>query len=192
MDPYLTGPRPGWSIYRDGFRGVSKTPLPSQVPAPDPQLLLKDEAREPLVSGPLHQRMLSEVTSGSLCPCATHSWCSRGPTAHRARAEVRPRSFTFRLKPLSSHMNLVSFCHFVSHDTVLHSDTPSPGSPTSFTLFYELQLKKKKKKKNVAPVNQCLLRRPWFQTHCILGSHKAPPTHLLFSWLHANSSHEWV
>ena len=38
---------------------VSKTPLASQVPAPDPQLLLKDEAWEPLVSGPSHQRMLS-------------------------------------------------------------------------------------------------------------------------------------
>lgn len=127
-----------------------------------------------------------EVTSGSLCLCATHSWCSRGPTAHRARGEVIPRSLTFRLKPLSSHTNLVSFCHFVSCDTVLHADTlplaplPPPLCSTSY------------RKKNLATVNQCLLRRPWFQTHCVLGSHKAPPTHLLFSWLHANSSHEWV
>lgn len=126
---------------------VSKTPLPSQVPAPDPQLLLRDEAWEPQVSGPSHQRMCPEVTSGSLCLYATHSGCSGGPTACRARAEVRPRSFTFRLKPLSSHMNLVSFCHFVSCDTVLHADTLPPTSlplPLCSTSYSKKHKKAKK------------------------------------------------
>lgn len=104
-----------------------------------------------LWSRPSHQRMCPEVTSGSLCLCATHSGCSRGPTAHRARAEIRPRSFTFRLKPLSSHMNLVSFCHFVSCDTVLHADTLPLASlpPPLCSMRYS---KKKKKPGHSKPV----------------------------------------
>lgn len=116
-----------------------------------------------------------EVTSGSLCLCATHSWCSRGPTAHRARGEVIPRSLTFRLKPLSSHTNLVSFCHFVSCDTVLHADTlpPAPLPPPLCSTSYR---KKKPGHSKTGPAQETLVS----DTLCSGKSQSSPDTSTVF------------
>lgn len=45
-------------------------------------------------------------------PLWVTQWLSSLPYLHVAIAEVRPRSFAFRLKPFSSHMSFISFCHY--------------------------------------------------------------------------------
>lgn len=61
-------------------------------------------------------------------------WLSCLPSVHMAVAETRPRPFTLKLKPFSSSINLVSFCHYLSQE-----HWPACWPPT-FSAFASLSI----------------------------------------------------
>lgn len=66
-------------------------------------------------------------------------WLSRLSSVHMAVAEARPRPFTLKLKPLSSPINLVSFCHYLSQEHWPVCWPPASSASASASLSSGLQ-----------------------------------------------------
>lgn len=187
-DPCLPG---SWPVLdRPSWGGFS----PSQrLPNPNAQLLLENETWEPLVwsLGLFIRGQCPEVTSVSVCLCATGSGCLRRPLCSQGWNRGQTKAFRFLTEAFIIPYEFGFFLSlFVPGDAVLLADSPTPDSPPSpsVSAIYS----QKPVLGDLTTANQCVLRGTWLQIFWVLESHKAHLTHLLFSWLWAHPEREEV